>query len=66
MLENTRKSREPPLFVVCDEQINPYYGSKSGLKKKKPKKRGVGIEYTALATSNKGYEGYKEEVRDVR
>ena len=41
----------------------PYFGSKSGLKKKKPKKKGVGIEYTALATSNKGYEGYKDEIR---
>ena len=29
-----------------------------------PKKTGEGIEYYTLATSNKGYDGYKDEIRD--
>ena len=62
-LKNSQDSREPPLFVVCDEQIDPYSGHKSGLKKRKPKKRGVGLEYHALACSNKEYEGFKDEIR---
>ena len=62
-LENVRSSRESPLYFACDEQINPYTGSKSGLKKRVPKKTSGGIEYITIATSNKGYENYHEEVR---
>ena len=39
LLRNSRNSREAPPYVVTDEQIDPYYGSKSGLKKRKAKKR---------------------------
>ena len=58
-----RNSREPPLFFVVDEQINPYHGKMSVAKKRLPKKEGVGLEYNTIATSNKYYEGYREEKR---
>ena len=63
MLENARNSREPPVFLACDEQTLSYFGHKSGAKKRLPKKTMEGLEYYALATSNKGYEGWKHEVR---
>ena len=63
MLENARNSREPPVFLACDEQTLSYFGHKSGAKKRLPKKTIEGLEYYALATSNKGYEGWKHEVR---
>ena len=63
MLANIMQSREPPSYVCVDEQILPYHGFKSGAKKRLPKKISVGLEYFTLATSNKGYEGYREEIR---
>ena len=38
-LRNSRAAREPPLIFVCDEQLNPYFGNRSGAKKRKPKKK---------------------------
>ena len=64
MLKNCRQAREPPLKVSADENLVYYTGSQSGLKKRMPKKTGEGIEYYTQATSNKGYEGYKDEIRD--
>ena len=63
MLQNSRSAREPPRYFVCDEQLCPYFGHMSGLKKRLPKKKIEGIEYFALATSNKDYEGWKGEER---
>ena len=63
MLRNCRNSREPPLYFVCDEQLAPYFGKMSGAKKRMPKKKIEGLEYFTLATSNKGYDGYKHEIR---
>ena len=65
MLQNSRSAREPPLKVVIDEQLVHYTGSKSGLKKRMPKKTGEGIEYYTIATSNKDYFGYKSESREL-
>ena len=62
MLENSRRSREPPKIFVPDEQINPYHGMLSGAKKRAAKKTGVGLQFYTLATSNKGYAGYKEAI----
>ena len=63
MLKNCRDAREPPVFFVCDEQLCPYFGHTSGLKKRLPKKKIEGIEYFSLAVSNKHYEGYRFEER---
>ena len=38
MLKNSRAAREPPRKIAVDEQLAPYRGSKSGLKKRLPKK----------------------------
>ena len=57
MLQNSRNAREKPLYFVCDEQLSPYFGHLSGLKKRLPKKKMEGIEYYTLATSNKCYDG---------
>ena len=62
MLENSRRSREPPKTFVPDEQINPYHGMLSGAKKRAAKKTGVGLQFYTLATSNKGYAGFQEAV----
>ena len=62
-LRNSRAAREPPLIFVCDEQLNPYFGNRSGAKKRKPKKKIEGLDYTTIATSNKYYENYREEER---
>ena len=62
MLENSRRSREPPKVFVPDEQMNPYHGMLSGAKKRAAKKTGVGLQFYTLATSNKGYVGYKEAI----
>ena len=64
MLYNSKIVREAPSFYVIDEQIVPYTGYKSGLKKRLPKKTSEGFEYFAIATSNKEYEGYQSEVRE--
>ena len=63
LLENVLHCRDPQLYIACDEQINPYTGAKSGLKKRLPKKTSEGIEYITIATSNKGYENYRGEER---
>ena len=63
MLKNFRDAREPPVFFVCDEQLCPYFGHTSGLKKRLPKKKIGGIEYFSFAVSNKHYEGYRFEER---
>ena len=62
-LKNSRSARDPPARFAIDEQIAMYFGSKSGLKKRMPKKTGEGIEYFTVATSNKYYEGYQGETR---
>ena len=62
-LRNSRSAREPPPMFVCDEQLNPYFGNKSGAKKRLPKKKIEGLEYTTIATSNKYYENYRGEER---
>ena len=49
-LKNSRAAREPPRYFVCDEQLSPYFGHMSGLKKRMPKKKLEGIEYWSLAT----------------
>ena len=64
MLENCKLAREPPVKVSADENLVYYTGFRSGLKKRMPKKTGEGILYYTLATSNKGYQGYQEEVRE--
>ena len=64
MLENCKLAREPPVKISADENLVYYAGFRSGLKKRMPKKTGEGILYYTLATSNKGYEGYKEEIRE--
>ena len=64
LLQNMRASREAPNTFVCDEQIDPYFGSKSGAKKRMAKKTCEGLEYFTLATTNKEYEGYKYEIRE--
>ena len=63
MLLNCRNARESPKYFVCDEQLAPYFGKMSGAKKRMPKKKIEGLEYFTLATSNKGYDGYREEIR---
>ena len=63
MLLNCRNARESPKHFVCDEQLAPYFGKMSGAKKRMPKKKIEGLEYFTLATSNKGYDGYREEIR---
>lgn len=63
-LKNSIEAREPPLRFACDEQLIPYTGHLSGLKKRMPKKTFEGIEYYTLATSNKDYEGYITELRE--
>ena len=63
MLKNCRDAREPPQIFVCDEQLCPYFGHTSGLKKGLPKKKIEGIEYFSLAVCNKDYEGYKADER---
>ena len=63
MLRNSMAAREAPSYFVIDEQIAPYTGSRSGAKKRLPKKTSEGLEFYTLATSNKEYEGYKEDVR---
>ena len=63
MLANARKAREPPLFFTVDEQNAPYQGLRSGAKKRLAKKTLEGLEYHTIATSNKGYEGWNDEVR---
>ena len=65
VLQNSRSAREPPLKIAIDEQLVHYTGSKSGLKKRMPKKTGEGIEYYTIATSNKDYFGYKSEIREL-
>lgn len=62
MLRNARAAREPPPFFAIDEQNVPYWGNRSGAKKRLPKKTLEGLEYFTIATSNKGYAGYTEEV----
>ena len=63
MLHNARAAREAPISFVVDEQNLPYWGNRSGAKKRLPKKTLEGLEYFTIATSNKGYEGYADEVR---
>ena len=63
MLQNSRNAREKPLYFVCDEQLSPYFGHLSGLKKRLPKKKIEGIEYFTLATTNRDYEGWRGEER---
>ena len=63
LLLNSQKARESPHWFVCDEQINPYYGNRSGAKKRLAKKTSEGLEYYTIATSNKDYDGYKIGVR---
>ena len=41
-LQNIHDSREPPIYICCDEQVLPYHGFKSGAKKRLPKKISVG------------------------
>ena len=65
MLENSRNARESPTKLAIDEQLVHYTGSKSGLKKRMPKKTGEGIEYYTIATSNKDYYGYQAELREA-
>ena len=60
MLQNSRNAREKPLYFVCDEQLSPYFGHLSGLKKRLPKKKIEGIEYFTLATSRDN-EGWSRE-----
>ena len=64
VLQNSSSAREPPLKIAIDELVH-YTGSKSGLKKRMPKKTGEGIEYYTIATSNKDYFGYKSEIREL-
>ena len=64
MLHNSRTAREAPSLFVVDEQIVPYTGHLSGAKMRLPKKTSEGLEYFTIATSNKEYEGYKEEIRE--
>ena len=64
MLENSRNARESPTKLAIDEQLVHYTGSKSGLKKRMPKKTVEGIEYYTIATSNKDYYGYQAELRE--
>ena len=64
MLENSKFAREPPVKISADENLVYYTGFRSGLKKRMPKKTGEGILYSTLATSNKGYQGYQEEIRE--
>ena len=52
------------MFFVIDEQIVPYTGHLSCAKKRLPKKTSEGLEYFIIATSNKEYEGYQNEVRE--
>ena len=65
MLDNCRNAREIPMKLSADENLVYYTGSRSGLKKRMPKKTGEGIEDYTLATSNKEYEGYQCEIREV-
>ena len=63
MLKNSRNAREAPSFFVVDEQVVPYTGHMSGAKKRLPKKTSEGLEYFTVATSNKEYDGFQNEVR---
>lgn len=63
MLKNTGNVREPPSITAIGEQIPRSRSKLSGAKKRQPKKNAEGLEYFTVATSNKLYEGYKEEVR---
>ena len=65
MLANARAAREAPPYFAVDEQNVPYWGRLSGAKKRLPKKTMEGLEYFAVATSNKGYMGWKDEVRGL-
>ena len=38
-LQYSRTAREPPPMFVCDEQLNPYFGNRSGAKKRLPKNK---------------------------
>ena len=62
-LANSRAAREAPTIFAMDEQIAPCHSKISGAKKRMPKKNGVGLEYRTIATANKYYEGYTEELR---
>ena len=64
-LRNCRASRDAPNFSAADEKNVPYTGKVSGLKKQLAKKVRDGIEYFCICCSNKGYDGYKEEIRDA-
>ena len=48
---------------VLMSRLFPIMASNRGQKKRLPKKISVGLEYFTVATSNKGYEGYREEIR---
>ena len=63
MLANIMQSGEPASYICVDEQILPYRGFKSGANKRLPKKISVGLEYFTVASSNKGYKGYRVEIR---
>ena len=64
MLRNARRAREEPPISSVDEQIARCRSKLSGAKKRLPKKNSEGLEYYTIATSNKLYEGFKDEIRE--
>ena len=64
MLRNARSAREEPSISSVDEQIARCRSKLSGAKKRLPKKNSEGLEYYTIATSNKLYKGYKDEIRE--
>ena len=60
---NIQNSREQPSIFVGNKQNTPFTGKLSVTRKRLQKKTSKWLEYFSIATSNKGYEGYKDELR---
>ena len=63
-LKNCIDARDAPHYFTIDEQIAPYFGSRSQAKKRMPKKKMEGLEYFSICCSNKDYFGYQGEIRE--
>jgi len=63
-LRNARRAREEPPISSVDEQLARCRSKLSRAKKRLPKKNSEGLEYYTIATSNKLYEGFKDEFRE--